>query len=166
VYITVKTGVFLKKGRNSALTGLALLSLIALANYGLAGLSRRTFVFYEIGSEKPRVEERMIARTGALETDITRYVEDLLLGPLSMETAALLDRLAELDSLLVRDRTVFLNFSVEASIPPEDGRPLLDNLVSLNEGIRRNFFGVEDVRVFIGGNEVYFSEFFKKFADN
>ncbi|MDR3200022.1 MAG: hypothetical protein LBT68_01075 [Spirochaetales bacterium] len=155
----------LKKGRNSALAGLALLSIIALANYRTAGLSRRTFVFYEIGSGKPRIEERMIARTSSREIDIPRYVEDALLGPLSMQTAPLVDKAAELDSLLLREGAVFLNLSEGAAIPVGDGRLLFDNFLTLNLGIRRNFHYVEEVYIFISGNEVYFSEFSEKFAD-
>jgi hypothetical protein len=65
-----------------------------------------------------------------------------------------LDRGSRLEALLLREDVVYLNVSEEAAIPPPTGR-LMDNLITLSGGIRRNFPFVKDIRIFIAGNEVF-----------
>jgi hypothetical protein len=150
--ITAKIRFFTKK-RNIAIAGLLLLCLIAIADYIVSGLARRTLVFHSADTGQELVEERMIARTGSRETDIIRYVEEVILGTLSLETEPLLNRDAKLEALLLRNGVVYLNMSEEAAIPPAVGR-LTDKLETLSKGIRRNFPFVGTVRVFIDGNEI------------
>ncbi|MDR2803155.1 MAG: hypothetical protein LBB22_02560 [Treponema sp.] len=151
--IIAKIRRFFTKKRNLAIAGLLLLCLIAFADYIMSGLTRRTLVFHSADNGQELVEERMIARTGSRETDIIRYVEEVILGTLSLETEPLLNRDAKLEALLLRDDTVYLNMSEEAAIPPAVGR-VTDKLETLREGIRRNFPFVTNVRVFIEGNEI------------
>jgi hypothetical protein len=152
----LKVRVFVRKRqRAAAFTGLLLLCLIAPADYFVSGLARRTFVFYLIDTGQTVVEERMLMRAGSREADISRYVEEVILGPLSLEAEPLLDHDAKLEAVLLRDGTVFLDFSEEAAIPPPAGG-LADKFKVLNEGIRRNFFFVKGVRIFIAGQEARF----------
>ena len=70
---------------------------------------------------------------------------------------------------MLRDGTVYANLTEEAVFPPPGSMDVFNNLLTLNEGIRRNFSYVKDVRLFIGGNETFFkefSEFFANSADN
>jgi hypothetical protein len=150
----LKVCAFFKKKHNTALLAIMLLCMTAVADYAVMGLARRTFLFYVPDTEQELVEERMIAYTGSQETDITRYVEEVILGPVSLEAEPLLNRGSLLDALLLRGYVVYLDLSEEAAIPPPTGR-LMDNLITLVEGIRRNFLFVKDVRIFIAGNEVF-----------
>jgi hypothetical protein len=144
---------FFKNKRNTVLTVILLLILTAIVDYAAAGLARRTFVFYVPGTAREVVEERMIAYTGSRETDISRYVEEIILGTLSLETEPLLNRGSRLEALLLREDVVYLSVSEEAAIPPATGG-FMDNLQTLSAGIQRNFPFVKKVRVFIAGNEI------------
>jgi hypothetical protein len=144
---------FLSRKRNAALAGLLLLCAIALADYLGADFARRTFVFKDIDTGQDRIEERMIMRTESRESDINRYVEEVILGPFSPGTMPLIDRNTRLEALLLRENTVYLNFSEEAAIPLA-GNGILDSFEVLRGGITRNFPFVKKVRMFIAGNEI------------
>jgi hypothetical protein len=150
----LKVCAFFKKGHNAVLIIIVFLCLIAFIDYAAMGFARRTLVFYMPDTGQMLVEERMAAYTGSQETDISRYVEEVILGPISLEAEPLLNRGSRLESLLLREDAVYLNVSEEAAIPPLNGS-LKDNLITLIEGIRRNFPFVNDVRIFIAGNEIF-----------
>jgi spore germination protein GerM len=148
-----------------------LISIIALTNYLVLGLVRRTFVFYSTLEDTIIVEERMQRRSDSPETDMRRYTEEVLLGPVSQNAALLFPRETVLESLIFRDGVVYADFS--------ETEALFDNMIgekgvflvflTLNQGIRRNFSSVKDVKFFIGGKEIFFTEFreiFEDFADN
>ncbi|MDR0408969.1 MAG: hypothetical protein LBH18_01025 [Spirochaetaceae bacterium] len=129
------------------------LCLTVVVDFTITKLVRRTFVFYTPDTGHEIVEERMIAYTGSLETDMSRYVEEAILGPLSLETVPLLSRGSRLESLLLRENIVYLSISEEAAIPPPSGQ-LSYNLTTMKDGLRRNFPIIKEVRVFIAGNEI------------
>jgi hypothetical protein len=124
---------------------------------------------------KEAVEERMLAY-GALgagprspEEKIARYVEEALLGPASQDSYPLFPRETRLQSLLYRDGVVYLDLSESAALALEPGisaglqrtegfllyRDIARNLITLKEGIMRNFGFVKAVRFFITGNEAF-----------
>ena len=147
---------------------LILVSLIALTEYLILGLVRRTFVFYTALEGDTIVEDRMFHTSSSKETDIRRYVDEVLLGPVSPDAAPLFPRDTRLLSLIYRNGAVHANFSENSvmpeSYPSEHGVFL--GFTTLNEGIRRNFPFVEDVKLFIGGKEIFFNEFRLIFADS
>ena len=158
---------FFSVKRNRYLFFLILISLIALTEYLVLGLVRRTFVFYSSLDGTTIVEDRMFRGSSSAETDIRRYIEEALLGPVSPDGALLFPRETRLLSLIYRDTVVYANFS-EISVLPEtfpsrDG--VFGSFLTLNEGIRRNFSFVRDVKLFIGGKEIFFNEFRVIFAD-
>ncbi|MDR2795167.1 MAG: hypothetical protein LBB47_00470 [Spirochaetaceae bacterium] len=126
-----------------------------MADYFVSGLARRTFVFQLMDTGQDIVEERMIIRTGSREADINRYVEEMILGPFSLEAEPFLDRGAKLESVLLRDAGIFLDFSEEATIPPPVGR-MADKFKVLSANIRLNFCFVKDICIFIAGQETGF----------
>ncbi|MDR2510378.1 MAG: hypothetical protein LBC77_07020 [Spirochaetaceae bacterium] len=136
------------------LTCLAFLSIIAVGDYLVSGLSRRTIVFYAAEGGTAFVEERFIARTGSREGDIRAFVEEAALGPAEWAAAPLFDRAAALESLFVREGTVYAGLSEAAAFPVSGGRSLIESLRSVEKDIRRNFSGVRSVRFFIGGREI------------
>ena len=163
-------GTFFRNKRNRRCLYLFVLCLVALGDFLHSGLVRRTFVFYAIRGAEVSVEERFLRRSGDRETDIRRYVEQLLLGPKAQELSALpFYRGTRVQSLLYRDGLVFVDLTETAVLPPPDGGSVFHSLLTLNKGIRRNFSFVKDVRLFIGGNQVFFEEFreiFANLADN
>ncbi|MDR2343537.1 MAG: hypothetical protein LBD86_03295 [Spirochaetaceae bacterium] len=150
----LKVRAFLKRRRRAAAAFCALLLVLAAsADYFAHGLVRRSFVFRLIDTGQDIVEDRMLRSEDSRETNIRRYVEEALLGPLSPEAEALFDSGAKPGAVLLRDGDVFIDFSEEAALPPLSGR-LADKFRILDAGIRRNFPFVRDVRVFIAGQEV------------
>jgi len=159
---------FYSSKRNRYLVLLILISLIAFYEYAMLGLVRRTFVFYSSLEGATIVEDRMFHGSASRETDIRRYVEEALLGPVSPVADHLFPRDTRLLTLLYRDGTVYADFSENSALPAvfpsENG--VFTGFLTLNEGIRRNFPFVSDVKLFIGGNEIFFNEFYVIFAES
>ena len=137
---------------------LLVLSIAAVVEFFYMGLARRTFVFYTIDSGKIVVEDRMLKKSSSREINITRYVEEALLGPVSRDLLPLFPRDARLKSLLFRDGVVYADLSPDAALPPEEGGDALDNFRTLYAGILRNFSFVRDVRFFIAGHAAFTEE--------
>jgi len=156
--------IFLSKTKNRRLMYLVVICLIALGEFLLSGLVRRTFVFYSSLEGKTVVEDRMLCRSGDRETDIRRYVDEVLLGPSFPNLDPLFPRETRLNSLMYRETVVYADLSETAVLPVEGSRDVFRSLLTLNEGIRRNFPFVKDVRLFIGGNEAFSNEFYGIFA--
>jgi hypothetical protein len=147
------------------LLALLILSIAALIDFFTLGLARRTFLFYNIDSGVVIVENRLLpvsrgeasygSKSSPQELDITRYVEEALLGPVSSNSMPLFPRETRLRSLLYRNGTVYVDLSEEAALPPPEGGEVFINMKTLYAGIRRNFPFVREVRFFIAGNAAY-----------
>jgi hypothetical protein len=157
------TALFQNRSRR-CLLALFLLGLFAFVEFMALGLVRRTIVFYSINNGSTVVEDRMLKRSRDRELDIVRYVEEVLLGPVSPDSALQFPRETGLRSLLYRDGVVYADFSESAALPPQEGGDVFRNLRTLNEGIRRNFSYVKDVRFFIAGNAAFYDEFQRIFS--
>jgi spore germination protein GerM len=140
------------------------ITVFAFVELGRSGFSRRTYEFFTYETHRSVVEERMIHKTVSMERNIKAYVEELVLGPVSVDFAPLLPIGTQLRSFMYRDNVVYADFSREAAFPVQGGAPLFDGFLALNQGIRRNFPSVTDVKLFINGNEVFFGEFAKNFS--
>ncbi|MDR1420303.1 MAG: hypothetical protein LBI86_08015 [Treponema sp.] len=151
----VKRGLFL----------LVLVGLFALGEFMVSGLVRRTFVFYSIRDGETTVEDRMLRRSSSGETDIRRYVEEALLGPVSPNSAPLFSRDTRLVSFMYRDGVVYADLSEGAVLPPPEGGDVYRNFLTLYRGIRRNFPRVRDVRLFAAGKEAFFEDFRRIFSE-
>jgi len=172
------------KKKNRRVFCLILLGLVAVGDYGYLGLARRSFVFYSIIGEDTSVEDRMLLHSGDREIDIRRYVEEVFLGPASPNSAPLFPRGTRLHSFMYREGVVYADLTESAVFPPPEagitgqnpvsgegdytaaGAYVFRSLLTLNEGIKRNFPFVKDVRIFIGGHEVFFEEFREIFANS
>jgi len=158
---------FFSQKRNQYLILLLLIIGVALVDYFSLGLTRKTFVYYSAFDGAVLIEERMFRSSSSQETDIRRYIEEALLGSVSPDAAPFFSPETRLQSLLFRDRVVYANFSESALIPvlpPAQGVYL--GFLTLNEGIRRNFSKVKDVKFFINGREIFSNEFSKIFAEH
>jgi len=161
------------------LLALLFLAIAALTDFFILGLARRTFMFYDIDSGIVIVEDRLLPvsrrdistsygsrQFSPREPDITRYVEEALLGPVSSNTMPLFPRETRLSSLLYRNGVVYLDLSEEALLPPPEGGEVFMNMKTLYAGIRRNFPFVREMRFFIAGKAAYAeaAEEFRQFA--
>ncbi|MCL1930872.1 MAG: GerMN domain-containing protein [Treponema sp.] len=149
---------------------LAALAATACIEFLVLGLARKTFVFYAIDSGKESVEERALktgvspVRPSSRELQITRYVEEALLGPISAGSLPLFPRETRLLSLLYRNGVVYVDLSEDAALPPlesafSSGGEVFTGLETLYQGIKRNFSFVKDVRFFIAGKAAYAGKF-------
>jgi hypothetical protein len=138
---------------------LVLLGIAAFVEFYLLDLARRTFVFYTIDEGIITVENRMIKSSPSREENIVRYIEELLLGPISPDLLPTFPRETRLKSLLYRDEVVYADFSADAELPPVEGGNVPDNFQTLYAGILRNFSYVMDVRFFIEGKAAYAEKF-------
>jgi len=150
---------FLSSTVKRRLLFIAIISAAALAEFLILGLARRTFVFYTISDGVIVVEDRMLKHSKSRESDIIRYMEEMLLGPVSPDLLPLFPREARLKSLLYRNGVVYADFTADAALPPEEGGRTFDNFMTLYNGILRNFSYVKDVRFFIEGMVIYVEEF-------
>jgi hypothetical protein len=179
---------------NGVKSGLLLGLLLALAaaafiEFFTLGLARRTFVFYTGNDGLVTVEQRMLRiskgdtpvsggkgsagnpvseesrRSLSRETNIARYVEEALLGPVSPNSLPLFPRETRLLSLLYRDEVVYVGLSEDAALPPLEvlqGEGVLRSMTTLYSGIRRNFPYVRDIRFFIAGKAAYPDDEFRQ----
>ena len=160
------TSRFFSKKKNRRIVYLLLVFLVALGDFLHSGLVRKTFVFYSHIGGNVTVEDRMLRRSFDRELDVRLYVEDALLGPMSPGLMVLFPRETYLSSFMLREGVVYANLTESAVLPPPGSWDVFRSLLTLNEGIRRNFSYVKDVRLFIGGNETFFEEFSKIFANS
>jgi len=135
---------------------IGVLGLLALTQFLVLGLARRTFIFYTVDDGKIVVEDRMLKHSKSREGDIIRYTEEMLLGPVSPDLLPLFPRETRLKSLLYRNGVVFADFSAPAALPPLEGGSTNVNFRTFYAGILRNFPYVKDVRFFVEGNAVTF----------
>ncbi|MDR1588035.1 MAG: GerMN domain-containing protein [Treponema sp.] len=150
---------FFSVKKKRRLVFLGVLGLAALTEFIASGLVRRTFVFYSIGDGMLTVEDRMLKRSSSREVNITRYVEEALLGPILPDLAPLFPRETRLNSLMFRDGVVYADLSESAALPPLEGGEVFRNFLTLYKGVRRNFPFVKDIRLFIAGRTVFFDKF-------
>jgi len=161
---------FSKKALLLAILGILLSA--ALLEFLISGYARRTFVFHTIEGRLETVEERNMRvseknpmYSSSREINISRYVEDAILGPISPDSLPLFPRETRLLSLFYRDGVVYVNFSEEAAMLPMESLPLhgfplqnegvFANMETLHLGIIRNFPYVQDTRFFIDGKAVF-----------
>lgn len=135
---------------------LILLGAAALADFLVTGNDRYTMVFYTIKDGIPVIEDRMIPAAETGEESLTRYVDEVLLGPAGLDTAPLFPEGTRLESLFCRGKNVYINLSEGAALAPLNGtKDANENLFTLILGIKRNFAYVDNIMLFINGNEVF-----------
>ncbi|MDR2632976.1 MAG: GerMN domain-containing protein [Treponema sp.] len=151
-----KKGGFRVKPYVRRLVYLFLLGLFTFIQFRHINQVRRTFMFYTLRDGKPLVEDRMLSPAPTEELALRRYVEETLLGPVAPDALPLFPRETRLRSLLYRDQVVYLDLSESAALPLlEAPKPdVFLSLDTLQQGIRRNFPSVQEVKFFIYGHEV------------
>ncbi|MDR3020822.1 MAG: GerMN domain-containing protein [Treponema sp.] len=151
---------FLSSSKKRRLLLIGIIALIALSEFFILGLARRTFVFYTLKDGEIAVEDRMLKRARSREENIIRYMEETLLGPGSPDLLPLFPRETRLNSLIFRDGKVYANFSKEAELPPVEGGRTQENFQTLHDGILRNFPYIKEVLFFIESRPIYVEEDF------
>jgi hypothetical protein len=130
--------------------------LVSAADYSVRAPVRRTFEFYESETGAPLVEERFLAREKSREKAVGRYLAEYLLGAGTMRAAPLFHNEAVVESLIIRDRTAYIDISAAALIPQAgSGIPgVLRSFQTLEQGLLRNFPALRTVKFFTDGVEI------------
>jgi hypothetical protein len=139
---------------------MVLLVIAAFADSYTRGSSRMVMTFYTVADGKDIIEERPLknAETQDIEPKLSRYVEELLLGPLSYGAAGFFSE-AALQSCMVSGETAYIGLSPSAAwagVKNAEGNLTVDTeraLGMFRNDIRRNFRNLKDVVIFIGGRE-------------
>jgi hypothetical protein len=148
---------FLKQKRMRRLIYLLMVGIIAGVGFYSSNKTRRTFVFYNVKTGSPHIEERMLTYSPSKEAEIRQYAEEALFGPSDPASAPLFLRGTMLYSLFYDDGFVYINLSETAALPVPlhmDDMPVYKNLLTLQEGLRRNFPFIKRTLFFIEGNEI------------
>ena len=140
------------------LTGAMVLILgLSILFYLLFGYPRveRVFFFPLDRISSPSGESRRIPRKGTLEDNIREYVQEWLLGPLALENDRLFPRATRLNSILLREEVLYLDFNVEI-LEKQAGLSLsFQEILDMTDmGIQFNFPSVKTVRYTVDGEPV------------
>jgi hypothetical protein len=116
------------------------------------GKVQRVLFFPDTRGSRLVAEQRTLPRHRGLEAEARELVEGVLLGPLRPDLARAFPRGVTVQSLLVRNRVLFVDISASAALPDAEV-PLAagEALQALARSIRANFPRVREVQATIGG---------------
>ena len=117
--------------------------------------ARRIFLFEQQNNDNLTAEIRYLKKT-ATKDDMQNYVDELLLGPITPQCRPVFPLGTHVESLFLRDRTLYVNLSEEA-IQLKEGKasePLVATEI-FKKNIFTNFRNVDIIKLYIVGNEVY-----------
>lgn len=118
---------------------------------------RYVFLFESLDDADVHVEVRYI-NTVPDGDEITCYLNDLLLGPSTNRYRPLFASGTTLRSCFLRNGTLFIDLSGEAMLQAGASSETERACSLLKENITSNFSRVDDIQIFILGNEVYREE--------
>ena len=115
---------------------------------------RKVFIFQCIDDDKTHFEVRYLPKVDK-EQQIKQYIDDLLLGPINDRYRPLFPAGTKINSCFVRDKKLYIDLSEEALLQEgiSSETKIAVELLKLN--ITKNFNGIDDVILFMMGQEVY-----------
>jgi len=139
------------------LPGLLLLFsfLVALLFYLVWPPSRvaRTLFYPSATGTELSGERRLVPRTRDFRRAVELLAEEIVLGPVWIEHAAVLARETPIRSVAIAGKTAYVDLGVEAVLHADRVRlPMADGLAALEKTILYNFRSLEAVVVTVGGN--------------
>lgn len=143
------------RGRPAIVGGVLLGALaVSLLLFLLLGNGKvpRVLFFPDTRGSRLVAEQRALPRHRGLEQEARELVEGFLLGPLRPDLARAFPRGVTVQSLLVRNRVLYVDISASAALPdPEVPLEAGEALEVLARAIRVNFPRVREVQATIGG---------------
>lgn len=119
---------------------------------------KRVFIFESMDKAGLFIETRYLIpfeSNQSIETDILQYTEDLLLGPKTHRFKPLFSSKTVVDSLFLRDDTLYVNISKEALHPEKTTSTIEVGVDLFKKNILRNFPQVKQVDFFINSIHAY-----------
>jgi hypothetical protein len=150
----------MKKVRAAALAGMVLLAAFAVGDFFLRDSSRVLMTFYTVADGQNMVEERVVKNTDerGLDARVRRYVEEVLLGPMSHGAAGFFPT-GTVQSCIVSGETAFIGLpsqAVLAGTSSAEGGYTIDSMRAvdmLKKDIGWNFRQLKNIEIFIDGRE-------------
>jgi hypothetical protein len=155
----MKAAVLLKV-RVAALAGMVLLAAFATADVLSRDGSRAVMTFYTVADGKDLVEERGVKYADArgLDARVRRYVDEVLLGPMSHGAAGFFPA-GTVQACIVDGETAFIGLPAQAAlagVTSAEGGYTVDStraLDTLRQDIGQNFRQLKNIEIFIDGRE-------------
>lgn len=144
--------------RNSLVTGGGLLLAIIISVTAFAlrpGKSvHRVLFFPDATSGVHRGERREIPIQPDRESEIEYVIRELILGPTVLQLSRTLPRDTQIESVIYRNDTLYLDFDPEILFEAGTGAPELDESFDIiRKIIEFNYPKVNEIRFFVGGSE-------------
>lgn len=116
--------------------------------------NRKVFIFQCIDDDKIHFEIRYLPKVDK-EQRIKQYIDDLLLGPINDRYRPLFAAETKINSCFVRDKKLYIDLSEEAILQKDISSETKIAVELLKINITKNFSGIDDVILFMMGQEVY-----------
>jgi hypothetical protein len=132
--------------------------VISLALYLLLGQERvrRTLFFPDLLSDEVHAEERIVTRRGASGEAVQLLLEEVILGPASINSSRVVPKTTKINALFIDDRTVYVDLSPRAIGDSPDVRVDFEKALDLLErNVLFNFRFVQDVVITVDGQVPY-----------
>ena len=134
---------------------LLLIFITSLIFYFVAIKSKRmVFIFQSLDDNKTHFEIRYLPKV-AKEQRVKQYIDDLLLGPINDRYRPLFAIGTKINSCFIRDKILYIDLSGEAVLQNGISSDTKTAVELLKLNITKNFSGIDDVILFMMGQEVY-----------
>lgn len=135
-------------------TGVFLILLVSFLVFtaSLEKMQYKVFFFTSRLTGDYRGEMRHIPRTNSVEENIRFFVEDLILGPISISLEPVVSKTTRLNTILLRDNVLFLDFTREIfrDHPPFS---LQESMMMIEKNVKFNFPALKETVISIDGEE-------------
>ena len=145
---------FLRDKRALVAAGLVVVLCASVALFLVDGADRRRRVLFfpSVTSGKLIGEQRYLPAQRSAEREVELVVRELLLGPSTLAATRIVPRGTRATSVLVRDRTAYVNFSDEMLFPDASVKTSLGQMLQgVANTLYFNFPWLRDVKLFIRG---------------
>ncbi|AFG37730.1 GerMN domain-containing protein [Spirochaeta africana] len=135
----------------------ALLLLLIIISIGVWAAFRPAYqelVLFFPGAVRTGIsgEPRAVPHSGTREQRVSRVVEEILLGPMSVEKGRVFSRGTELRSLLLRRGVLYMDFDAERLLKQQDTNlGFADAEQALKRSINYNFPFVKEIIITVNG---------------
>ena len=137
---------------------LFLIFLISLIFYLIEIKStRRVFIFQSLDDDENHIEIRYLPKVEK-EKRLRQYIDDLILGPIHDRYKPLFQNGTKVNFCFVRDNVLYLDLSEEALLQQGISSDTIDAVELLKLNITKNFRSIDNVILFMMGQEVYTQE--------
>jgi hypothetical protein len=137
---------------------LILVILSSVSIYLFNPSKKASYVIFFPGNISTRLsgEKRFLIKNRSSEEEITNFVEELILGPLSINHGRLMPKDTKINSLLLRDETLYIDFNYSFLFSSEptilSAQEMLD---AISQSVFYNFRFIKHLHITVDGHIPY-----------